>query len=132
VRRLRRLIAAAVLVAAVALGCQATGRTSTIVLRELNGSGVGGTVTFTETGTETRVLIEVDPAGNPDMPSHIHPGTCEQLIPQPRFPLENVVAGRSETVVPATYDELFAGDLAVNLHMSLDQMATYTACVEIE
>jgi hypothetical protein len=65
------------------------------------------------------------------MPAHIHPGTCDDLTPQPKFPLENVKAGQSVTVVPATIDELFAGGLAVNIHKSNDDLRTYTACVDI-
>ncbi|HEX7222862.1 MAG TPA: hypothetical protein VF231_06410, partial [Candidatus Limnocylindrales bacterium] len=79
----------------------------------------------------TEVAINVEPGDNPDMPAHIHPGTCDDLTPQPKFPLENVKAGQSVTVVPATIDELFAGGLAVNIHKSNDDLRTYTACVDI-
>jgi hypothetical protein len=65
------------------------------------------------------------------MPVHIHPGTCDNLTPQPKFPLENVQNGSSKTVVPASIDELFAGGLAVNIHRSNDDLKTYTACVDI-
>ena len=65
------------------------------------------------------------------MPAHIHPGTCDNLTPQPKFPLENVRDGVSKTVVPATMKELFAGGLAVNIHKSNDDLKTYTACVDI-
>ena len=75
--------------------------------------------------------MTVDPGGNPDMPAHIHPGTCDDLTPQPKYPLENVRNGTSTTVVPASIAELFAGDLAVNIHKSNDDLKTYTACVDI-
>ena len=65
------------------------------------------------------------------MPAHIHPGSCVNLTPQPKYPLENVRAGTSTTVVPASIDELFAGGLAVNIHKSNDDLKTYTACVDI-
>jgi hypothetical protein len=122
------------LLAAVALlaGCEAATPTRTIALQTINDSGVVGTVSFSKVGDKTGVKIEVDPAGNLDMPAHIHPGTCEALTPQPKFPLENVVEGRSSTVVPATVDELFAGNLAVNIHKANDDMRTYTACVDIK
>ena len=35
-----------------------------------------------------------------DMPAHVHPGTCADLTPQPKFPLENVRDGRSTTDRP--------------------------------
>lgn len=103
----------------------------TITLETLNESGVTGTVTFAALRDKTAVEIAVDPSGNLDMPAHIHPGTCASLTPQPKFPLENVQNGSSKTVVPATIAELFAGELAVNIHHSNDDLKTYTACVDI-
>jgi hypothetical protein len=111
--------------------CATSAPGQTVALRALNASGVSGTVTLTEAGSETRVTVEVDPAGNLDMPAHIHPGTCDDLVPQPKFPLENVRNGRSTTLVPATIAELEAGSLAVNVHKSNTDMGTYTACVEL-
>ena len=66
----------------------------TITLQTLNDSGVTGTVSFAALGDRTGVEITVDPGGNPDMPAHIHPGTCANLTPQPKFPLENVAERR--------------------------------------
>ena len=113
--------------------CQAAsvGPPRTIALETLNDSGVTGTVAFSDVSGRTRVDVTVDPAGNPDMPAHIHPGTCAELVPQPKFPLENVRNGTSTTVVPASIAELFAGNLAVNIHKSNDDLKTYTACVDI-
>jgi hypothetical protein len=53
-------------------------------------------------------------------------------VPQPRFPLQNVVDGASETTIDVTLDELFAGGLALNIHASPDDYETYTACIELE
>jgi hypothetical protein len=128
------LVIAAVTILATLIGaCQAatTAPSRTITLETLNDSGVTGTVAFSDVGGRTRVDVSVDPADNPDMPAHIHPGTCEELIPQPKFPLENVRNGMSTTVVPASITELFAGNLAVNIHKSNDDLRTYTACVDI-
>ena len=103
-----------------------------LTLRTLSDSGVTGTVTLTAAGDErTLVNVEVDPAGHPDMPAHIHPGTCDELVPQPRYPLTNVVDGRSMTEVSAPLDELLAGDVALNLHASNAELEVYTACVEL-
>ena len=65
------------------------------------------------------------------MPSHIHPGTCTNLVPQPKYPLQNVKEGHSITIVPAAFFELLKGDLAVNIHKSNQDLATYTACAEL-
>lgn len=122
-----------VVVALLVLGaCTAQGATRTIELGTLNSSGVTGSVTLTDVGTGlTEVVVRVEPAGNLDMPAHIHPGTCVELVPQPRYPLRNVVNGASTTVVPATLADLLAGDLAVNVHRSNDDLATYTACADL-
>jgi hypothetical protein len=121
------VIGVLVLVACVA----PTSAPRTITLRTLNDSGVTGTVSFSDLGGKTGVEVHVIPAGNLDMPAHIHPGTCDNLTPQPKFPLENVKDGVSKTVVPVPIDELFAGNLAVNIHHSNDDLKLYTACVDI-
>ena len=92
---------------------------------------MSGTVTFSAVGDRTGVEVKVEPDGNMDMPAHIHPGTCANLTPQPKYPLGNVRNGTSTTVVPATIDQLFAGNLAVNIHKSNDDLKTYTACVDL-
>ena len=120
-------------VIAVVAACQGGGGASRqVALRTLNDSGVSGTATLTDLGSSrTRVEVVVVPSGNPDMPAHIHPGSCEDLTPQPRFPLENVREGRSTTEVPASLEELTRGDVAINVHHSNEDMGTYTACGEI-
>ena len=120
-----------VAVVLIALRPATAGPSRTITLQTLNASGVTGSVSFVDLGGRTQVDVTVDPADNPDMPAHIHPGTCANLTPQPKYPLENVRAGSSRTVVPAPIDELFAGNLAVNIHKSNDDLKTYTACVDI-
>ena len=131
----RRLVVAAATISialSVLMACSAAEEPAkTVTLRTLNSSGVTGTVTFGALRGKTAVEIAVDPGGNPDMPAHIHPGTCDDLTPQPKYPLENVRNGSSKTVVPASMDELFAGGLAVNIHRSNDDLKTYTACVDL-
>lgn len=124
-------LAAAATALVLAAGAQA-GETRTIELGSTNASGVSGSLILTDVGQgRTRVDIQVEPAGNLDMPAHVHPGTCLELIPQPKYPLRNVVNGVSSTVVPASLAELVAGDLAVNVHRSNDDMRTYTACADL-
>jgi hypothetical protein len=131
-RRPAPLGLAAMLVSLAACASGPSPTPTLLELRTLSGSGVTGSVTLTSVGSErTLVSVRVDPAGHPDMPAHIHPGTCTDLVPQPRFPLENVVDGESVTEITATFDELFAGDLALNLHASSDDWETYTACAEL-
>jgi hypothetical protein len=123
----------AVVVAVAVAACQGAPRASTVVqLEPLNASGVTGSVTLVDAGEgRTQVQVRVEPAGNLDMPAHIHPGSCDDLIPQPKHPLENVVNGISTTIVRATLAELTSGGLAVNLHKSNQDLKTYTACAEL-
>ena len=115
------------------LGCQGQAAASTVIqLKTLNASGVTGSVTLVDVGNDrTQVEIKVEPAGNLDMPAHIHPGSCDNLIPQPKHPLQNVVNGTSTTIVRAALAELTDGSLAVNIHRSNDDLATYTACADL-
>jgi len=125
---------ALVLVAGVAIiSCQAApGRTTTIPFVAQNESGVTGTVKLTELNNgKTRLEINVDPAGQPDMPAHVHVGICGNLVPQPKFPLENALNGHSVTEVPATLAELTNGTLALNLHRSVEDLKTSTACADL-
>jgi hypothetical protein len=117
----------------IATACAApSARSVTLPLAELDGSGVAGTVVITEVDDATTlVTIDASPAGHPDMPAHIHPGSCEGLVPQPRFALENVVDGRSSTRVPAPFEEIIAEGQAVNLHESNSALDVYTACVDL-
>jgi hypothetical protein len=131
--RLPTLVTSLLLGTALLAGCAAAaGRTVQLQLRTLNESGVTGYVTLTAIDEQrTRVEIEVDPAGHLSMPAHIHPGTCDELIPQPKYPLQNVVDGASISEVPAPLEELLRGDVAVNIHKSNEEMEVYTACVEL-
>jgi hypothetical protein len=119
------------MVCALIAGCAATQPGVTIQLETLNDSGVTGAVTLIPLGDRTQVDVDVDPAGHPDMPSHIHPGDCDNLVPQPKYPLRNVVDGQASTIVAVPLSELLGGDLAINLHNSNEDMRTYTACANL-
>jgi hypothetical protein len=137
VRVLPRLLVLVVIVtvAASVAACSeaAPVQTRSIPLTMLNQSGVSGTVVLTAVDVrKTRVEIRVDPAGHLDMPSHIHPGTCTNLVPQPKYPLQNVKDGHSTTVITASFEDLLQGDLAVTIHTSNEDLKTYTACAELK
>jgi hypothetical protein len=133
--RTLRAMAFTLLVAMAALGCQGTTAampSRTIELKTLNNSGVSGQAILTDLGNgRTRVDVRVDPAGHPDMPSHIHPGTCANLVPQPRYPLESVKQGSATTEIPVSLAELLQQQAVVMTHKSNNEMAVYTSCGEI-
>jgi hypothetical protein len=122
-------------VLALATACQGTAAqmpSKTIELKTLNASGVSGQAVLTDLGNgRTRVDVHVDAAGHPDMPSHIHPGTCTNLVPQPRYPLESVKDGSATTEIPVGLSELLQQQAVVMTHKSNDEMAVYTSCGEI-
>ena len=128
-----RCVRTGLLAVALLTACSASAvESTTLQLRELNSSGVTGTVTLTGVGSErTRIEIEVSPAGNPSMPAHIHPGTCDDLVPQPKYALENVLSGVSVTEVAVPIGELLADRVALNIHRSNSELDVYTACVDL-
>jgi len=91
-----------------------------------------GTATLTPEGDQTRVVLDVDSPVSDSQPAHIHEGTCADLNPEPAFGLPNVVDGRSESTVDVSLETLTASDYAINLHMSDDDLQTYTSCGDIE
>jgi hypothetical protein len=129
----------AVLVGAVALaGCggdddEGSADEVTVALNEFESSGQTGTATLTADGEQTVVSIEIDddPVSE-SQPAHIHEGTCDELTPEPAFGLPNVTDGTSETTVDTSLDSLTSGTYAINLHMSDEDLATYTSCGNIE
>jgi hypothetical protein len=133
-----RAAALPLLAAALALGLTACGADDgaassegpvTVELAEQNGSGQSGTATLTAAGEGTTdVVIELDGGTAGPQPAHIHVGTCANLDPQPKYPLEGVVDGRSETTVQAPLAELAEGELAINVHKSEAEVQIYVAC----
>ena len=125
---------AAGLVLVVLGGCAAASAAApvTLQLRELNDSGVSGTVTMTTIDEgHTLVEVDVDAAGHSNMPAHIHPGTCAELVPQPKYALQSVIDGRSSTAVPppsrsSSREVRRSTSTSSNEHMDL-----YSACGEL-
>ena len=111
---------------------QAVDNGLTVQLNEQNTSGESGTATFTinDDGT-THVVLQVTGGGTEPQPAHIHEGTCDDLNPQPAFPLQDVVNGTSETDVDISLDDLTLSSYAVNVHESAEEADVYVACGDI-
>jgi hypothetical protein len=104
----------------------------TVNLEEQNGSGQTGTATFSVNDDGTvHVSIMISPSSTEPQPAHIHEGTCDNLDPNPAFPLENVVDGSSETDVDVSLDDLAVTSYAVNVHKSQAEADVYVACGDI-
>jgi hypothetical protein len=103
-----------------------------LTLRELNDSGVSGTVTLFDAGDRTIVEIDAEGTGE-NHPSHIHAGRCDDLTPDVGYPLENVQSGETTTsVVDVPLDDLLANPFSVDLHLAPNELGTLIACAEIE
>jgi hypothetical protein len=100
-------------------------------LVEQNGSGQSGAVVLTADGEKTTVAITLDGPSAAPQPAHIHKGSCADLDPTPAHGLENVVDGKSTTVVDEPLEELRAEDYAVNVHKSAMEVNVYVACGDI-
>ena len=104
----------------------------TLDLQEQNDSGITGTVAFTPTSDgKVEVEIELDNSGAGPHPAHVHPGSCADLDPAPKWPLNNVVDGKSKTTIDADLSELTAQEYAVNVHDSPENADLYVACADV-
>ena len=110
----------------------AAAKAVTVRLQEQNKSGESGRARLTPAGDKTKVEISLK--GAPKgvaQPAHIHDGTCAKIDPKPKYPLENVVDGKSSSEVAADIKTLTAGNLAINVHKSAEEAKVYVACGNI-
>ena len=125
----------AILAAAAALALQGTlvavaadEKPVTVKLNAMNGSGETGTMTLTPKGETTVVTLSMSPASKDAQPAHFHDGTCDKYAPKPKYPLKNVVEGKSTTTLEVPMAKLLAGDMVVNVHKSAAEIATISSC----
>jgi len=103
-----------------------------IELRALNGSGQNGTATLAQTENGVNILVDtVQPPALPWQPVHIHQGTCDNLDPNPAFPLPNMEDGLAADTIDTTIEELKSG-YSINVHKSEKEADVYVACGEIK
>ncbi|CAA9555752.1 MAG: hypothetical protein AVDCRST_MAG73-3263 [uncultured Thermomicrobiales bacterium] len=108
-----------------------------IELSELNDSGVTGAAFLSETD-DGLVEVSLELTGDAvtgDHPAHIHEGTCDDLDPNPIYPLLDVDAdGLSENTGDDAVEadgglaELTEGEYAINIHLSAEEIGVYIAC----
>ncbi len=106
------------------------GNTATIVLAELNGSGIYGSARLAEANGNVTVTLTMNGgAAGVAMPAHIHEGVCPG-VGAVKHPLESVANGSSVTTLSGvTLESLKAGlPLAINVHKSAEEMSNYVAC----
>jgi hypothetical protein len=109
------------------------GKSVNVSMHAQNKSGESGRARLTAEGsdkTKVEITLKGAPKGTPQ-PAHIHEGSCAKLDPKPKQGLENVVDGKSTTVVPMSIDQLTGGNLAINVHKSGEDIKTYVSCGDI-
>jgi hypothetical protein len=102
-----------------------------VPLSPVNDSDVVGAATLLKMDGKTKVIIQLVPKpGQEDIPRpvHIHPGTCEEVNPRPKYPLNNVLRSKSETDVDVSLESLTTGSYAINVHKAPQELSTYVAC----
>ena len=100
----------------------------TITLGPGRDSDQNGTATLTAKGNQTLVVLNIKPgAAGVAQPAHIHAGDC----PVPgdvKYPLTNIVDGKSSTTVDVKLSDLLKGGFAINAHLSAQDLGKYVAC----
>ncbi len=115
---------------------EALGSEWQVVLGEQNDSGEAGVATLSDIGDgTTKVLMVMAAAPGATVsahPAHIHMGSC----PKPgaiKYNLNDVVGGKSETVIKATVADIKAVlPVAINVHESSSRINEYIACGDIK
>ncbi|HEY4496805.1 MAG TPA: hypothetical protein VI432_01475 [Candidatus Paceibacterota bacterium] len=101
-----------------------------VMLSALNDSGVSGSATLTEQDGDLMVALALtgNVAGTV-MPAHIHDGVCPG-VGAVKYPLTSATDGSSTTIIEgvtlANLESMLP--LAINVHLSADQISTYVAC----
>jgi hypothetical protein len=105
----------------------------TVQLQPRGDSGVSGTATLTPKGNQTQVVLKLKGnTSNVAQPAHFHTGTCDNLAPQPKYPLKDVVNGESTSVISATVAELTSSPYTLNVHKSAAEMKSSVACGNVK
>src|SRR5215212_2686386 len=112
------------------------GDRASVTFTELNDSGLSGTAELTARGKRSEVSMRVNGVVGVN-PTHIHTGTCDDLDPNPKYPLNNVelntteLVGLSDSVVDVPLDELLGSPHLILIHKSPEELNTYYACGNI-
>ena len=104
-----------------------------VQLLEIDGSGQTGTATLTSIGDQTQIVVNVNPGlpVNDPQPVHVHFGSCGPLLGGVSHSLTSLSAGASTATVDVRLSQLRDGNHAINLHRSIPEIRTYTACGNI-
>ncbi|GEM_PF-1829301 len=104
----------------------------TLTMNAQNNSGQTGTAKLNPAGAKTDVILDIKAgAASVPQPAHVHDGTCATLGAV-KYPLTNVVDGKSTTTIDVDLDTLLKGTFAVNVHKSGAEATVYVSCADIK
>ncbi len=90
-----------------------------------------GNATLTARGNQTQISLDIKPGEKgAAQPVHVHDGSC----PAPgavKYPLTNIVDGKSTTTIDVKLADLLTGGFAINAHLSAADIGKYVACGNI-
>jgi len=130
---MKSIITALTLIVLSCVGSAVSAKSDSISIKLVaqNGSKQTGWATLTAMGSKTKVVLSVSHSKGSE-PAHIHPGSCANLNPVPKYPLSDVVSGKSTTVVDVPLSSLQTGHFAINVHAGPGPLIKkYVSCGDI-
>jgi hypothetical protein len=104
---------------------------ASVIFKAVGDSNITGGASLTDLGSETAVTIGVVAAGIAEpMPADIHTGTCAKPSDAIAFPLTDLAAGASNTIVKISINNLLATPYSIEIHRSKTDN-TVVACADI-
>ena len=102
---------------------------ATVILKPVNASNEAGSAILKEENGQVKVTINLTGYTKDIIqPAHIHLGDCPG-VGTVKYPLTSIVNGASTTLLSVTLESLKKElPLAINVHKSAAEVATYTAC----
>jgi hypothetical protein len=128
-------VAAAVLVAlATSAVAAAESRTSlTVLLQPEGGSRVRAVVAVRQVGPDLAITISVTPRNAAPLRARVRQGSCAKKNPRPSYRLNDVVNGKSVTILQdkklSTLDD---GDYVITIRKPKSTPYTYVSCGEVK
>lgn len=110
-----------------------SGQSKVITLSQQNNSKESGTATLQEIDGKVKVTLSLTGvATDSAQPAHIHSGACPD-VGAVKYPLTSLLKGKSETILDVSMADLLKQlPLAINVHKSLPEVATYVSCGDIK
>jgi len=105
----------------------------TIPMHAKSGSHEDGVAVLTQGADGVHVVVTLQNAPGIAQPTHIHIGTCANIVKAPEYGLVDTENGHSDSVVRGIkISDLLKGNYAINVHKSGFDLGTYVSCGDIK